>query len=678
MASSIQSYLRDPGTPVITTLIKKKEKSFNMTSGWNTNADEDLSRRTAGMSVQDNNQNAYRPPHRRNELQVDESDVRRSQSMYAQDGGSRYGGAPRGGNDRYGGDRGYGSGDRGFGGGDRGFSSGAFARRGGDDGFRPAGPREYPKEHANSYTQTEVSEQFVALPRNEAIEKQLFGASQSSGINFDKYEDIPVSLSGNNPPQPIQNFVDSALHDLVKDNIRLARYSNPTPVQKNSIPIVTSGRDLMACAQTGSGKTAAFLFPILSQILKNVKLPDRRGGYSSAVSPIALILAPTRELAIQIYEEACKFTYRSWVHPCVVYGGADINAQSREIRKGCDLLVATPGRLADLIQRGRIGLASVRFLVLDEADRMLDMGFEPQIREIVQSFDMPRTGSRQTLMFSATFPKEIQRLASDFLHDYVFLSVGRVGSTSENIVQQIIRTDSDYQKKEYLLDLLRANQGGLTLIFVETKRAADGLDDYLYERGIKSTSIHGDRSQAQREDALQAFRSGAFPIMVATAVAARGLDIPNVTLVINYDLPGDIDDYVHRIGRTGRAGNVGRAVSFFADKNQNIARDLVDILKEANQEVPDFLIGGGSSYSSSSYGSARPGRSGYRGGSSSGGRGGRFGGHDHRFNDDGSRSSNWDSPAASDSRSQGGYSNGGSSGGWGNNSSCGNNYSSRY
>lgn len=620
------------------------------------NDDDELPRRTAGMSLEGGNSDsaategsAYRPPHRRAELQVDVADVKRSGSIYAQGGGGRGGS--------------YGS--SGYGG--RQLGS-AFARKGGNDATgpapRPAGAREYPKEHADSYTQTEVSEQVKWLPRNEAIERRLFGSSIGSGINFDKYEDIPVSMTGSNCPQPITNFVQSELHDLIKENVKLAKYSSPTPVQKNSIPIVTAGRDLMACAQTGSGKTAAFLFPIFSQILKNIRQPERRGAsFSSAVSPIALIMAPTRELAVQIYEEACKFTYRSWVHPCVVYGGADIHAQSREIRKGCDLLVATPGRLADLINRGRIGLSAVRYLVLDEADRMLDMGFEPQIREIVQSFDMPRTGSRQTLMFSATFPREIQRLAADFLHDYIFLSVGRVGSTSENITQTIIPVESEYQKKEYLMDLLRSNPTGLTLIFVETKRSADTLDDYLYERGIKSTSIHGDRTQAQREDALQAFRSGAYPIMVATAVAARGLDIPNVTLVINHDLPSDIDDYVHRIGRTGRAGNVGKAVSFFTDKNMSIARDLVEILRESNQEIPDFLQSSGGFGAGGHGGSARPGRTGYRtshGGSTGGhgGRpgGGRFGGRDHRFNDDGSRSS-WDSPAVNESRSGGAWSN---------------------
>ncbi len=217
----------------------------------------------------------------------------------------------------------------------------------------------------------------------------------------------------------------------------------PTPVQKNSVAIAGSGRDLMACAQTGSGKTAGFLFPLLNLAFRlgppKIEVDKSLPVYVRSKShPFALILAPTRELALQIYEEAKKFSYRSWVSPCVIYGGADIGVQLRQLSDGqCDLLVATPGRLADMMERGKISLKYVRTLVLDEADRMLDMGFEPQIRQIVEQSDMPPVGVRQTLMFSATFPREIQMLARDFLSDYVFLCIGRVGSTSENIVQKV-------------------------------------------------------------------------------------------------------------------------------------------------------------------------------------------------------------------------------------------------
>ena len=313
----------------------------------------------------------------------------------------------------------------------------------------------------------------------------------------------------------------------------------------------------------------------------------------------------------QIHDEARKFAYRSWVRPAVVYGGADINQQLRLIERGCDLLSATPGRLVDLIERGRISLANIKYLVLDEADRMLDMGFEPQIRRIVQGEDMPGTRERQTLMFSATFPRDIQVLARDFLKEYIFLSVGRVGSTSENITQKIEYVE-DADKRSVLLDILNAeDKSGLTLIFVETKRMADMLSDFLMVNRYPATSIHGDRTQREREHALATFRSGRTPILVATAVAARGLDIPNVTHVVNYDLPSDIDDYVHRIGRTGRAGNTGVSTAFFNRGNKNIVRELVDLLREANQIIPAWLE---AVLSESTFGSSTGGRGRGRGG----------------------------------------------------------------
>jgi ATP-dependent RNA helicase DDX3X len=245
---------------------------------------------------------------------------------------------------------------------------------------------------------------------------------------------------------------------------------------------------------------------------------------------------------------------------------------------------------------------------------MLDMGFEPQIRQLVEQRDMPRTGERQTMLFSATFPKEIQRMASDFLHDYVFLTVGRVGSSTELINQTVCYVPSYYDKTQMLLDLTEAVPG-LTLVFVETKRGADQLEDFLCEQGKPATSIHGDRTQQEREAALKSFRAGRTPILVATDVAARGLDIPHVTHVVNFDLPTDIDDYVHRIGRTGRAGKKGQATALFGDKDAGIARALMDVMSEAGQEVPSFL---GGFASRSSYGGRSKGRSG--GGSKYGGR----------------------------------------------------------
>ncbi|XP_059824249.1 DEAD-box helicase 3 X-linked a isoform X2 [Hypanus sabinus] len=434
------------------------------------------------------------------------------------------------------------------------------------------------------------------LPPNERMEQELFSAS-NTGINFEKYDDIPVEATGANSPPHIETFQDVNMGEIIMANIELSRYDRPTPVQKHAIPIIISKRDLMACAQTGSGKTAAFLLPILSQIyaegpseaLKSAKAQDSSKYGRRKQYPIALVLAPTRELAVQIYDESRKFAYRSKVRPSVVYGGADIGQQIRDLERGCHLLVATPGRLVDMIERGKVGLDFCKYLVLDEADRMLDMGFEPQIRRIVEQDAMPPKDLRQTLMFSATFPKEIQILARDFLDEYIFLAVGRVGSTSENITQKVVWVE-EQDKRSFLLDLLNATgKDSLTLVFVETKKGADSLEDFLYREGYACTSIHGDRSQRDREEALHQFRSGKCPILVATAVAARGLDISNVKHVINFDLPSDIEEYVHRIGRTGRVGNLGLATSFFNEKNSNITKDLLDLLVEAKQEVPSWL-----------------------------------------------------------------------------------------
>lgn len=445
------------------------------------------------------------------------------------------------------------------------------------------------------------------LPRDERLERQLFGQGHT-GINFEKYEDIPVEATGEDCPEQISNFLEMPLTELVRFNIEMACYKIPTPVQKHAMPIILNKRDLMACAQTGSGKTAAFLMPILNQIFedgppKNVPVmflqqapPQTRYPGRMKQYPMALVLSPTRELACQIYDEACRFSYRSRVRPCVVYGGADPVQQMKDLDRGCHLLVATPGRLVDMIERGKLSLEMVKYLVLDEADRMLDMGFEPQIRRIVLEDNMPPLGKRQTLMFSATFPKKVQELARNFLNNYIFLAVGRVGSTSENITQKVVWVD-EHDKRSFLLDLLNAaglknavnSRDSLTLVFVETKKGADALEQFLSKEGYPVTSIHGDRSQKEREEALWSFRTGRTPILVATAVAARGLDIPNVKHVINFDLPSDVEEYVHRIGRTGRVGNLGLATSFFNEKNRNMAVDLVELITETRQELPDWL-----------------------------------------------------------------------------------------
>ncbi|XP_038205797.1 putative ATP-dependent RNA helicase Pl10 isoform X2 [Arvicola amphibius] len=515
------------------------------------------------------------------------------------------------------------------------------------------------------------------LPPSERLEQELFSGG-NTGINFEKYDDIPVEATGNNCPPHIESFSDVEMGEIIMGNIELTRYTRPTPVQKHAIPIIKEKRDLMACAQTGSGKTAAFLLPILSQIYTDgpgeaLRAVKENGKYGRRKQyPISLVLAPTRELAVQIYEEARKFSYRSRVRPCVVYGGADIGQQIRDLERGCHLLVATPGRLVDMMERGKIGLDFCKYLVLDEADRMLDMGFEPQIRRIVEQDTMPPKGVRHTMMFSATFPKEIQMLARDFLDEYIFLAVGRVGSTSENITQKVVWVE-EADKRSFLLDLLNATgKDSLILVFVETKKGADSLEDFLYHEGYACTSIHGDRSQRDREEALHQFRSGKSPILVATAVAARGLDISNVKHVINFDLPSDIEEYVHRIGRTGRVGNLGLATSFFNERNINITKDLLDLLVEAKQEVPSWLENMAFEHHY---------KGGSRGRSKSRFSGG-FGARDYRQSS-GASSSSFSSSRANNSRSGGGSHSssrgfgGGSYGGFYNSDGYGGNYSSQ-
>ena len=503
-------------------------------------------------------------------------------------------------NNRYGGGRGgYGgyNNDRGFGGGQNGTSGG-------------------PPAPITPYT------------REEKDVEEIF-KDQSAGIDFSKYEEIQISITPNTVAA-VDTFEAMNVAPALAENIRRCKYTKPTPVQRQGIPPVLQGGDLMACAQTGSGKTAAYLIPAVSYMLNN-RTP---GGSGRCAAPTALIMAPTRELGIQIYEESRKFTYHTSLRAVVVYGGADPRYQLNELSRGCNLIVATPGRLLDIFARGCVKFSEIRFMVLDEADRMLDMGFEPQIRQIVQGpdSDMPDKELRQTLMYSATFPRDIQQLAREFLkRNHFFLQVGRVGSTTESITQDVRRIE-DVDKRDELIKVISEHQNEFMLVFVEKKRDADYLERFLYQRRFAAVSIHGDRAQREREMALSNFKSGRVNILVATDVAARGLDIPDVTLVIQYDLPSNIDSYVHRIGRTGRAGKKGLAVAFFNDKNKNIVDELVELMVEAKQDTPEWLKAMVTKRPQQNYGRGRGGnnyyggRGGGRGYGGYGGRGGNFGG----------------------------------------------------
>nr|BAE93269.1 RNA helicase [Tubifex tubifex] len=376
------------------------------------------------------------------------------------------------------------------------------------------------------------------------------------------------------------------------------------------------GRDMMACAQTGSGKTAAFLLPVLTGMLRN----GVEGGQFSVVQePQAIIVGPTRELVTQIYNEARKFAHNTMVRPVVVYGGVTTGYQAREVSKGAHLVVGTAGRLLDFIRKGYLSLAKVKYFILDEADRMLDMGFLPNMMALANELGMPAKTERQTLMFSATFPEEVQQLAKELLNDYIFVTVGRVGGANTDIEQHVLQVDQ-FNKREKLVSILNSQGQQRTLVFVEQKRQADFIASYLSQSEFPTTSIHGDREQREREEALRDFKNGTAPILVATSVAARGLDIPGVNHVINFDMPQSIDEYVHRIGRTGRCGNLGRATSFFnPSSDQPLARPLVKVLVDAQQEIPDWL----EALAGESYGTG-----GFVGGSTQfkDSRGGNFGG----------------------------------------------------
>ncbi|XP_048875283.1 probable ATP-dependent RNA helicase DDX4 isoform X2 [Brienomyrus brachyistius] len=427
----------------------------------------------------------------------------------------------------------------------------------------------------------------IYIPPPPPEEESSIFAHYETGINFNKYDDILVEVSGHNPPPAIVSFEEAGLCESLSRNVMKSGYVKPTPVQKYGIPITKAGRDLMACAQTGSGKTAAFLLPILQQLMTDGVAATR---FSEIQEPEVIIVAPTRELINQIYLEARKFAYGTCVRPVVVYGGISTGYTIREVLRGCNVLCGTPGRLLDIIGKGKVGLSKIRYLVLDEADRMLDMGFEPDMRRLVSSPGMPPKEQRQTLMFSATFPDDIQKLAADFLKvDYLFLAVGQVGGACSDVEQILIQV-SQFSKRDQLVELLNTTGTERTMVFVETKRKADFIATFLCQENISTTSIHGDREQREREQALGDFRSGKCPVLVATSVAARGLDIEHVQHVVNFDLPTSIDEYVHRIGRTGRCGNTGRAVSFFDPEcDTPLARSLVKVLSGAQQEVPSWL-----------------------------------------------------------------------------------------
>ncbi|MEW5299226.1 MAG: hypothetical protein WDW36_002261 [Sanguina aurantia] len=388
-----------------------------------------------------------------------------------------------------------------------------------------------------------------------------------------------IHVTGANVPKPVTSFDEASFPAYVLAELLKAGFKAPTPIQSQGWPMALQGRDMIGLAQTGSGKTLSFLLPAVVHINAQPYLEAGDG-------PIVLVIAPTRELAVQIQQECAHFGSSSRIKSCVVYGGVPRAGQMQELRGGREIVIATPGRLIDMLDSGATNLRRVTYLVLDEADRMLDMGFEPQIRKIVGQV----RPDRQTLLWSATWPQEVQTIAREMLTDPYQVTIGHSSLKANHSITQTVQVVGSHEKYPKLRALLEKEMdGSRILVFCETKRGCDELVRQLRTDGYPALGLHGDKSQDERDWVLSEFKSGNHPIMLATDVAARGLDVKDIKIVINFDMPNSAEDYVHRIGRTGRAGAVGRAFTFFTISNARLAKAIVDILEEAGQVVPPQL-----------------------------------------------------------------------------------------
>ncbi|KAL9114243.1 MAG: hypothetical protein Q9227_001665 [Pyrenula ochraceoflavens] len=438
-------------------------------------------------------------------------------------------------------------------------------------------------------TRYEWSDEFGdVVPRVPELEAELFHSAflTRQGEHFGtRLTSIKVVAEATERPNPISSFATAGLHPTMLENVGFCGYSVPTPIQAYTIPAVLTDRDVVGVAQTGSGKTAAFLIPTMSKLMgKAFKICAKRPGLpgfnpetdSVRAEPLILVVVPTRELCIQIFDEARRLSYRSMLRPCIAYGGAPGGEQKAQLRRGCDILIGTPGRLVDFLSdNSLVSLSRLRYTIIDEADELLNADWSDEIEKLMSGFDSNEDANHRFLMFSATFNKELRSVAKKHLEpDYIIYVDGP-------------------EKPRALWDLLTSVEPGRSLIFVNSKMTCDRVDDFLYNRGLPTTSIHSERQQSEREEAIRGFRSGIAPILITTQVTGRGLDIKDVKYVVNFDLPspqfGGIDEYVHRIGRTARIGNTGTAYSFYNTRDEDLANDLVKILIESNQKVPDFL-----------------------------------------------------------------------------------------
>jgi ATP-dependent RNA helicase RhlE len=378
-------------------------------------------------------------------------------------------------------------------------------------------------------------------------------------------------------------FSDLGLLPELLRAVEDAGYSEPTPIQAQAIPVILAGRDMMGGAQTGTGKTAGFVLPMLHRIARHASTSS-----SPARHPVrCLILAPTRELAMQVHESVVTYGKHLPLRSVCIYGGVDIRPQTAELREGREIVVATPGRLLDHVQQKSVTFTQVEFVILDEADRMLDMGFIPDIRRILAM--LPK--ERQSLLFSATFSEEIKKLADNMLREPQLIEVARRNTVSETITHRVHPVDAD-RKRYLLLHLLNQSPDMQVLVFVGTKFGTSRLATWLERQGVNAVAIHGDKSQQQRTESLEAFKAGTARVLVATDVAARGLDIDDLPHVINYELPHVAEDYVHRIGRTGRAGKSGDATSLVAPEEKPRLNDIERLIKLKIDQVviADFPV----------------------------------------------------------------------------------------
>ncbi|HTY64355.1 MAG TPA: DEAD/DEAH box helicase [Acidobacteriota bacterium] len=357
------------------------------------------------------------------------------------------------------------------------------------------------------------------------------------------------------------NFDQFSFNAHIADAIRAVGYSHPTPIQKKAIPLILQGRDLLGLAQTGTGKTAAFVLPILEQLDKNPFRALR-----------VLILEPTRELAEQIHQSIADLNGDRAARSATIYGGVSRNAQIRNAQRGIEIFVACPGRMLDLLDEGHIDVSSIETLVLDEADRLFDMGFLPDIRRILRYLP----SQRQTLLFSATMPEDIRALAANILRDPAHVQVGAAAPV--NTVSHALYPVSEMLKSQLLLSVLEQTPTGRVLVFTRTKRRACKLTALLAKKRYRVSALQGDMKQNHRQSAIDGFRSGKYDILVATDIAARGIDVSEISHVINYDMPDTADTYTHRIGRTGRACNTGEAFTFIAQADEPIVRQVEKIL----------------------------------------------------------------------------------------------------